>query len=103
MELSFVFNALRRYWWVFVACTVLGAVAGVLGNDRGSELYESTAVLIVSPPSESRVQVSFTNDPDRYVIGQLSVLRSDDLAERVANEVGDGATTGEVSEGCGSP
>ena len=93
MELVFILNALRRYWWIFVVVAAVGAGAGFATSDRETTAFESRAVLLVSPPSESRVQVSFTNDPDRYVIGQLSVLRSDDLAERVANQVGDGAST----------
>jgi capsular polysaccharide biosynthesis protein/Mrp family chromosome partitioning ATPase len=96
VELSFVVNALRRYWWIFILATALGGGTALAVTDRGDDRYESRAVLLLSPPSESRVQVSFTNDPDRYVIGQLSVLRSDDLAERVANEVGGGATTRQI-------
>lgn len=94
MELAFVMNALRRYWWIVVTCGALGALAGSLVARPGAEHFESTAVLLVSPPADSGLQVSFTNDPDRYVIGQLSVLRSDELADRVATRVG--VDTGEV-------
>ncbi len=96
MELSFVLNALRRYWWLVAVVAAAFTAAGVQAAGGAGAQYESVAVLLVSPPSESRVQVTFNNDPDRYVIGQLSVLRSGDLAERVANRVGEGVTLGEI-------
>lgn len=95
MELSLILNALRRYWWVIVVFTGLGALPGLLVEDAGTN-YQSKAVLLISPPSESQSQVSFSSDPDRYVIGQLSVLTSEALAERVANSIGEGASTNSV-------
>ena len=89
MELSFVVNAVRRYWWIFVACLVLGAIPGLLLTEEGTPQYESLGTILVSPPSESLFQVSFTNDPDRYVVSQLSILRSEALADRVATRVSD--------------
>jgi len=89
MELSFVVNAVRRYWWLFIACLVLGGVPGLLLTDESAASYESLGTVLVSPPSESLFQVSFTNDPDRYVVSQLSILRSEALAERVATRVSD--------------
>lgn len=87
MELAFVMNALRRYWWVMLMLGVLGGLGGMLAGRQGSEQYESAAVLLVAPPQSAASPASFTNDPDRYVIGQLSVLRSEELLERVADQV----------------
>lgn len=96
MELSFVISAIRRYLWVPLVCALLGALAGFGIENTGGSNYESEGIMLVTPPSESRVNVSFTSDPDRYVVGELSVLRSTALAEQVANKVGGGITTGEV-------
>ncbi|MFN8021001.1 MAG: hypothetical protein U0Q03_05670 [Acidimicrobiales bacterium] len=96
MELSFVISAIRRYLWVPLVCALLGALAGFGIENTGGSNYESEGIMLVTPPSESRVNVSFTSDPDRYVVGELSVLRSTALAEKVANKVGGGITTGEV-------
>lgn len=96
MELSFVVNAVRRYWWLFIACVALGTVPGFLASRDEGVVYVSQGTLLLTPPSESRVQVSFTNDPDRYVVSQLSVLRSEQLAEQVAARVGQGLTTGDI-------
>ena len=97
MELSFLINAVVRRWWLIALCTVLGAAAtsNVTAADTG-ELYYSRAVLNVSPPSQSRVAVSFSSDPDRYVIGQLSVLNSAELAERIATKLPGDETTESV-------
>jgi Mrp family chromosome partitioning ATPase len=87
MELAFVMNALRRYWWIVLVVGALGAGAGLVAGRRDADRYESVAVLLVAPPQGQGAQVSFANDPDRYVIGQLSVLRSEELVERVAEQV----------------
>ncbi|MGD9703673.1 MAG: Wzz/FepE/Etk N-terminal domain-containing protein [Acidimicrobiia bacterium] len=96
MELSFIINAVRRHLWIVALFTVLGALPAMALKKEQPATYESTAVLLVSPPSQSRVAVTFSNDPDRYVLGQLSVLQSTQLAERVATELGNGETTDSV-------
>lgn len=90
MELSFVVNALRRYKWVPIIFLLLGGFVGFSLHNRAAETYSSDAILLVTPPSESQVSVSFNNDPDRYAVGQISVLRSSALADRVATRVGGG-------------
>ena len=96
MELSFVISAIRRYLWLPVLGALLGSLAGFALENRGGSNYVSEAIMLVTPPSESRVNVTFTSDPDRYVVGELSVLRSSALAEQVASEVGGGISTGQV-------
>gem|GEM_PF-1929055 len=96
MELSYVLNAVRRYWWVVVVCVGLGLVP-LLSRESEEDTFVSEAVVLVSPPSESRTQVSYVNDPDRYVLGQLEALRSRTLAERVAARLGQGATAADVA------
>lgn len=98
MELWFVINAVRRYWWIPVLAALLGVLVPVGLTSTGSTRFESESIMLISPPSESQVQVDFTNDPDRYVIGQLAVLESRTLAERVANEVGGGETADSIEE-----
>lgn len=87
MELTFIANAIRRYLWVVVGLTVAGVVAGVLLSGDDELLYESRAVLLVQPPVDDR---GVTIDPDRYVAGQISVLSSQGMAERVVARLDDG-------------
>ena len=96
MELSFFINAVKRRPWIIILFIALGAAVGQLATPDAAPKYYSRAVLNVSPPSQSRVAVSFSSDPDRYVIGQLSVLNSAQLAERIATELGNGETTASV-------
>lgn len=92
MELSFVTSALRRYWWVVVGMAILGMLPGLLlGGSDGPPEYESQAVMIVTQPSDVT-----GSDPDRYLAGQLSVLRSEKLADDAATVLDDGSTGGDV-------
>lgn len=89
MELTFVTNAIRRYWWVVVLVTLLGLVPGLLkGTDPGG--FESRTVFLLSQPSDASGVTS--SDPDRYVNSQISVLASDALAENVAARLDDGSS-----------
>lgn len=92
MELSFVTSALRRYWWVVVGMAVLGMIPGLLvGGSDGPPEYESRAVMLVSAPSSTG-----GGDADRYLAGQLSVLRSEKLADDAAAVLDDGSNGGDV-------
>ena len=96
MELSFVVDAVRRYWWLVVMCAVLGGLPGLaLRLDAAAE-FESRAVLLVVPARDARVQINVTSENERYVLGQLSVLQSNSLAERVSEQLDDGTTAKEV-------
>ena len=87
MELSYFISALRRRWWLPLVGAFLGLVFGSLVSSPGVAVYEARAVLFVAPPSNNLGQTVVLNDPDRYVIGQLEVLRSSTLAAEVATIV----------------
>jgi succinoglycan biosynthesis transport protein ExoP len=95
VEVGFIASALRRFWPVVVIGAVLGALPAWWLQRVEPLQYNATAVLLLRPPSESRSQV-WSGDPDRYVIGQIGVLRSDGLAEDVATQVGGGLTRDDV-------
>lgn len=97
MELSFVLNAIKRYWWVVVACVVFGMLAGQTFQRTSKSGYESTAVLLIAEPTAS-ISDSFDAGGDRYVLGQLSVLGSESLADRVATTLADGLTAQQLQE-----
>lgn len=96
MELSFVIEAARRYAWLIALCAVLGAVPGLVNQRSATETFESRAVLLVVPARDARVQINVTGADERYVLGQLAVLRSDTLASRVAARIGGDTTNAEV-------
>jgi Mrp family chromosome partitioning ATPase len=96
MELSFVFTAVRRYWWIVVGGILLGSVAGVQFKGDDVVQFESTSTLLISAPAVSATG-EFQGGGDRYVLGQLTVLQSSSLAESVANAVGQGLSAGDVA------
>ena len=90
MELSFIIKALRRFWWVVVACVVLFAGAALAVTNQLEGKYESKAVLLIAPPTGTAVPSS--GSPDRYIAGQLSVFASDSFAGDIAAALNDGST-----------
>jgi len=96
MELSFVFEAARRYAWLIVVCVLLGALPGLAAQRSAEASFESRAVLIVVPARDARVQISVTGANERYVLGQLAVLRSDTLANQVVQSLGGDVTLAEL-------
>ncbi len=96
MELSFVLNAMKRYWWVVVAFFVLGTVGGMQITAEGVAEYRSKTVILIAAPSDS-LQQQFAAGADRYLQGQMKVFQSTTLAEKVAERVGGGLTAEVVS------
>lgn len=84
MELSFVTAALRRRWWVVLVFAQLGLLPLLLGGSPVSTTYESVAQLEVVASDTDRVN---NGTPDRYVLNQIEVLNSTQIAEAVAAEL----------------
>ncbi len=87
MELSFVLSALRRRFWVVSLFALLGALPGLLSDPPAGNQYRSVAELIIQQPTQANSN-SFAGDPDRYVVGQLSVLNGAALVTEVAQANG---------------
>ncbi|MBX3314105.1 MAG: hypothetical protein KF906_07275 [Actinobacteria bacterium] len=96
MELAIVSSAIRRYWWLVAVMALLGGTAATFLSPSGSEGYTSQAILLIQAPSDSS-QVMSSTEADRYVRGQVTVLGSEVLAERVAERVGGDVTGSAVS------
>jgi Mrp family chromosome partitioning ATPase len=84
MELRYLSSVLRRRWWLVLIGLVVGLIAGLVFGSGNGSLYEARAVLLIQPPQNVLGGAIFNADPDRYVIGQITVLDSSSLAERVA-------------------
>jgi uncharacterized protein involved in exopolysaccharide biosynthesis/Mrp family chromosome partitioning ATPase len=97
VELSYIFSAIRRRWWLVVLVAGLGAVGGYLANGKQVVAYEARALVNIQPPQNALGGTVFVNDPDRYVQSQLSVLQSSFIAEKVAAEY-PGETTESISK-----
>lgn len=87
MELSFVFAALKRRWWIVLIFAELGVLPFVLGGGPATtSVFESEARLEILAPNDARTTAS---QPDRYLLSQIEVLQSRQLAEAVAERLGD--------------
>ncbi|MDH3296188.1 MAG: hypothetical protein OER95_17860, partial [Acidimicrobiia bacterium] len=91
MELSFVLSALRRRLWLVALFALLGALPGLLSDPPVGNDYLSVAKVMVVQPTVGNTN-SFSADPNRYVLGQLSVLGSASLINDVALEIGESIT-----------
>lgn len=80
MELTYIKNVVRRYWPIVVVCMMLGTAGLYALKGTAKPVYQSQAVLLLRPPSSQGIGVS----SDRYVAGQISVLRSERLATEVS-------------------
>jgi capsular polysaccharide biosynthesis protein len=83
-----------RRWWAIVIGAVLVAAAAFPFVAGGPREYQSTTTISVqSPPSQRG------SDPDRYVSGQIAVLKSQPVTEAVAADLqlDPGAIAGHVS------
>ena len=85
-----IVRAALRYWFVVALSVLLFALAGIGIARTRSEQYEATAGLAVRDPGFSDLFGSTrTISPERYVIDQVEILRSDlvtDRARQIAAE-----------------
>ena len=92
MELAFVVHAVRRYLWVVILCATLGALPGLL-NARSASRYSSEAAMLLPPEDEIP---GAPTERDRYLTGQLSVLSSESMAERVQDRLDEPLSIDEI-------
>jgi len=91
MELSFVLSALRRRLWIVALFALLGALPGLLSDPPIGNNYLSVAKVMVVQPTVGDTNF-FSAEPNRYVLGQLSVLESADVVNSAALEIGESIT-----------
>lgn len=94
MELTFIANAIRRYYWVVLVAVVVGVLPGLLHGEEPIR-YESRSVVLLTPPVDLAGNTS--SAPNRYVNGQISVLTSVSLADTVSEALGDDISTASIS------
>lgn len=83
-------DILRRHKWFIVELVlVIGVTQGVVSNSR-TPLYKSTARVLLTPNDPTQ-QLNPTSgngvagkDPDRYVAGQINIVRSEGVASEAA-------------------
>jgi Mrp family chromosome partitioning ATPase len=81
MELEFVWKAVRRYWPVVVACTLMSVAAATLLSPSAAIRYQSSALVLITSGEGGSAG-------DRYVSSELVILRSPPIAERAMELAG---------------
>ena len=86
LELRHYLDILRRHkWFVIEAVVVVSLAAGILSNLR-MPVYQATARVLLTPndPTQQLNPVTGNgavgNDPDRYVAGQVNIVKSEGVA-----------------------
>jgi len=98
MELTFILDAVRRYFWFIPLFGLLFALPGLALSQSAQATWQANAVLSVVPAArDSQIDISFGGDSERYVAGQIAAMGSTALAEKVAERVGDGVDATEIS------
>lgn len=97
MEVRLLIAALRRRLLLILTIGIVGGLAGVTYAQSDEGVYEATAQLLLDPTAVIVPGAQqFTGDPERFVGGQIGVLRSRATAERAAEAIG--VSVDEVSD-----
>jgi len=97
VEWSFIVAAVRRRIRFVVLCAILGAVPGLLSIATSVNSYEAVATIGVATPTSGSGAIAAANQPDRYIVSQLSVVTSTDTLADAAKKL-DGITAGQIAE-----
>ena len=87
MDLQFLISALRRHLRLVGVVALVGLALGVLVSALQPEKFVSQSVLLIQPQQTLTGAVSTSGDPDRFVAGQIQVLRGVALASAVAKDL----------------
>jgi polysaccharide biosynthesis transport protein len=103
LELRQYLDILRRHkWFILEAVVLVGLAAGIMSNVR-TPVYQATARVLLMPndPTQQLNPLpgngAFGNDPDRYVAGQMNIVRSEGVATEAAKSLS-GITVREVED-----
>jgi uncharacterized protein involved in exopolysaccharide biosynthesis len=85
-------GALRRHWFVVVACVVLAVCAAVAITLTSPKMYDSTAKLLLDNSEPIDVVQQSTNsrslDPERDLNTWVALVKTNDVAQPVRHQLG---------------
>ena len=98
VEWSFIVAAVRRRIRFVVLCAILGALPGLYSISKSVSSYESVATIGVAAPTSGAGAAAAANQPDRYIVSQISVVTSTETLAKAAKKVGNGVTAARIAE-----
>lgn len=102
MELRTYLTALRKGWWIVLACAVIGGGAGAFMAERATPLYAAHVTFYVSTP-QANSSTAFSTDQfaQAKANSYASILSSNRLGKLIVDATGlkmsPGAVAGEIS------
>ncbi|MFN8051582.1 MAG: hypothetical protein U0Q22_09115 [Acidimicrobiales bacterium] len=98
MEWSFILAAVQRRIRFVVLCALLGALPGVFSIMNSTDSYEATASIGIASPTSGAGAISAANQPDRYVVSQISVVTSTDTLAKAAKKLGGKLSAADIAD-----
>jgi non-specific protein-tyrosine kinase len=87
VELRWIFEALRRRWWIVVGCTILTTAAAFALISLRTPVYEATATLLIQPAQDSRsTEVNLLVAGERLALTYSQMLKSQPVMQRVIEQ-----------------
>ncbi len=87
VELRWIFDVLRRRWWVIVGCTLLTTVAAFALISFRKPVYEATATLLIQPAQDARsTEVNLLVAGERLALTYSQMLKSLPVMQKVISE-----------------
>jgi succinoglycan biosynthesis transport protein ExoP len=68
MELKQYFDAIKKWWWLLVASTLVATISGYIGVSRMPRIYQATTTIMVG----QSLQSANPNSQDMYISQQLA-------------------------------
>lgn len=96
MELTDHLRAVRRYWWITVLTLLATVGAAVYLTSRATPVYESTVTFYVAASTDTGTALQADEFAQRRVNSYVGVLRSDLVAEEIAEAPDLGLTAAQV-------
>ena len=84
VELRWIFEVLRRRWWVIVGCTILTTAAAFALISLSTPVYEATATLLIQPAQNARSsEVNLLVAGERLALTYSQMLKSQPVVQSV--------------------
>jgi capsular exopolysaccharide synthesis family protein len=98
MDLRSFAQAIRKFWWLIVLITLLGAGGAIVITLNTAPKYASSVTFFVSTPSSADGNALQADQFAQFRVNSyVELLRSGQLADLVAREPGVGLTSAEVT------
>jgi succinoglycan biosynthesis transport protein ExoP len=84
VELSWIFDVIRRKWLIIIACTILTTVIAFAIISLSTPVYEATATLLIQPAQDARsTEYNLLVAGERLALTYSQMIKSQPVMQRV--------------------